>query len=230
MVQIGNGAEYKTIATPQKILRMVSNERTAGSIPSWETPRTPKDNILSGLEQAIEKPSAVGASQLSYRAPETAAPATKEEFRFVDLLDMINPLQHIPLVNIAYREITGDQIKPIGQIIGGAVYGGPAGAAGGLINAVIQEETGKDLAGNIFSALKDEKHTSPSPEDLKIAHEQNIAAYEDLPIALLAFAQTPLPAPYTDKQLESDTHTGKHGEKYVLFADERTAGRIAQYG
>ena len=42
-------------------------------------------------------------------------------FTFLDFIDMINPLQHIPLVGSAYRELTGDEIDPASRVIGGTV-------------------------------------------------------------------------------------------------------------
>lgn len=114
-----------------------------------------------------------------------------EEFSFFDFLDMINPLQHIPLVNIAYRAITKDSIKPISEIIGGAVFGGAAGAAGGLVNTVVREETGKDIAGNIFSIALG-THEKPLASST-LNHENERTAYNDLPLALLAFTEKPLP-------------------------------------
>jgi hypothetical protein len=82
------------------------------------------------------------------------------EFGFVDFFDMVNPLQHIPLVNLAYRKITGDTIKPISTVMGGALFGGPLGAAGGLVNVIIAEEAGRDMS-NAFTST----HTS-KPQDL----------------------------------------------------------------
>lgn len=77
----------------------------------------------------------------------------KEEFGFFDLLDMVNPLQHIPLVGNLYREMTGDSIKPISTIIGGALFGGPLGAASGIVNVIVAEETGKDIVGNVIDVV-----------------------------------------------------------------------------
>ena len=126
-------------------------------------------------------------------------------FGFADLLDMVNPLQHIPLVNLAYRKITHDAIKPVSTIIGGGIFGGPAGVAGSLVNVVIEEETGKDVLGNVMALTEDKSGRN----DL----ERESAAYDDLPAALLSFAQTPV---RTENQ-------------YVGFAEGRTAGTIAVY-
>ena len=41
--------------------------------------------------------------------------------------------------------MTGDEIRGSGRIIGGAIFGGAAGAGGSLVNVVVKEETGKDI-------------------------------------------------------------------------------------
>jgi len=48
---------------------------------------------------------------------------------FGDVLDVINPLHHIPLVGNVYRKLSGDTIAPAARIGGGALFGGPLGAA-----------------------------------------------------------------------------------------------------
>ena len=48
---------------------------------------------------------------------------------FRDVLDLINPLQHIPIVGNIYRNLTGDIAAPGIRIAGGALFGGPIGAA-----------------------------------------------------------------------------------------------------
>jgi len=55
---------------------------------------------------------------------------------FGDVLDLINPLQHIPVVGNLYRKLTGDALAPGIRIAGGALFGGPLGAVlsvGGLL-------------------------------------------------------------------------------------------------
>lgn len=69
----------------------------------------------------------------------------KDGFSFGDFLDIINPLQHIPIVSTIYRAITGDTIKPGARIAGDTLFGGPIGLVGGVIDAMVQESTGKDI-------------------------------------------------------------------------------------
>ena len=66
---------------------------------------------------------------------------------FADLLDAINPLQHLPIVGTLYRALTGDTIGDTARMAGGALYGGPAGLVGALANLMVEKETGRDIGG-----------------------------------------------------------------------------------
>ncbi|MCK5284015.1 MAG: hypothetical protein KAJ86_00355 [Alphaproteobacteria bacterium] len=146
------------ITKTKKVLRMVKNERMGGMVPKWET-------ITISDKQALEKNLEQIQSQkhedsfekilLSYQSTETTQiekiKESHDEFGFGDLIDMINPLHHIPIVNHIYQGLTGDEIKPVGRIIGGALFGGAVGAASGLVNVIIEEETGKDVADNAIA-------------------------------------------------------------------------------
>jgi len=72
---------------------------------------------------------------------------------FGDLLDVINPLQHIPVVSTIYRELTGDTISAGAQIAGGALFGGIFGFGASIINAIVENETGKDIGANVYAAV-----------------------------------------------------------------------------
>ena len=52
-------------------------------------------------------------------------PFGKDGLSFSDLIDMINPLHHIPVINSIYRRISGDQIDAIPRIAGGSFFFGP---------------------------------------------------------------------------------------------------------
>ena len=126
------------------------------------------------------------------------------EFGFGDMIDIVNPLQHLPIISYLYREVTGDEINPVGQIIGGGIYGGVAGAAGGLINAVIKGETGNDLGGHALTYAKsrfdDEApfDTNANPEQHLNTADKNLktggARADDLPASLLGFTDQSIPS------------------------------------
>ncbi|HEU0095775.1 MAG TPA: hypothetical protein VFQ52_04930, partial [Rhizomicrobium sp.] len=43
---------------------------------------------------------------------------------FNHVLDVVNPLQHLPVVGTLYRAITGDKIGAVEKIAGDTLYGG----------------------------------------------------------------------------------------------------------
>jgi hypothetical protein len=91
---------------------------------------------------------------------------------FWDALDMINPLQHIPVVSTAYRAMTGDEIEPGARLAGGTIYGGPIGLAASAFNVLIEHNTGKD-AGEHVIALFDGDEEPLSTEQPVFAQNPN---------------------------------------------------------
>ncbi|MFP4314493.1 MAG: hypothetical protein ACLFR0_09250 [Alphaproteobacteria bacterium] len=178
---------------PRKILKMVKNERMAGQVPSWETPKSAKDQITTQLADA-KTHSTQGQNfqnALALHSNQAHSTTNSEEFGFGDLLDMVNPLHHIPIVGTIYREVTGDEIKPIGKIIGGGIFGGGVGAASGLVNTIVEHETGKDLTGNaaaLFLEGRTPKFKSTIDHPEKRLNDTAKGNNEDLPPALLAFS------------------------------------------
>src|SRR3974390_532892 len=45
-------------------------------------------------------------------------------FSFKDLLDIVNPLQHVPIIGSIYRYLTGDEPSGGARVIGESLYGG----------------------------------------------------------------------------------------------------------
>lgn len=114
--------------------------RTAGTMPVWRVDGS------KASETALYKPDSL--------APAAGNPPDSEDrFGFFDLLDIVNPLQHLPIVSFIYREITDDRIKPVSQIAGGGLYGGLIGAAASTVNVIVEQETGKDIPGNLVSLV-----------------------------------------------------------------------------
>ena len=75
---------------------------------------------------------------------------------FRDVLDLVNPLQHIPLVGNLYRKFTGDTIDPAIRVAGGALFGGPLGAVLSLGSLVVEQvhtaATGSPMRDDLPSA------------------------------------------------------------------------------
>ena len=72
---------------------------------------------------------------------------------FDDLLDVINPLQHIPVVSTLYRHFTGDTIANGPRLAGGGLFGGLIGLAGAAVNIAIEEGTGRDIGDHVLAML-----------------------------------------------------------------------------
>lgn len=176
-----------------KVLHMTKNDRMGGSVPVWKKAQTPQQISEQRLSAAKTGPSDF-ESVLSYHQrqdlPADSYRQTGGEFGFGDLVDMVNPLHHIPVVGHIYRGVTGDEIKPIGNIVGGAVFGGPLGAASGLVNTIIQEETGRDMAGNAVALVMPREKPGTGPyahPETRLNQAASHSPADNLPASLLAF-------------------------------------------
>jgi len=115
----------------------------------------PAHNFASSTEDA----SGVDARRYT-KFDHSAADVASVDFSFHDLLDTVNPLQHIPLVSSIYRAVTGDEINPAARVAGDILYGAALGGAsaifggvGAVADAALEAETGKDSGGLIVATL-----------------------------------------------------------------------------
>lgn len=74
-------------------------------------------------------------------------------FSFADLIDVINPLQHIPIVSSIYRRLTGDEMNAPARIAGGALFGGVIGLAVSVADTVVDKLTGSDTGDHVMNAM-----------------------------------------------------------------------------
>jgi hypothetical protein len=86
--------------------------------------------------------------------PAAGAAANDDGFGFDDLLDIVNPLQHIPIIGTIYRELTGDEIEAPARIAGGALFGGLVGLAGTLGTIAFEGLMGESTDEMITSLFK----------------------------------------------------------------------------
>ncbi|GAA0572283.1 hypothetical protein [Caenispirillum bisanense] len=87
-------------------------------------------------------------------APANQAAKGDDEVSFWDFVDIINPLQHLPIISTIYREITGDTIKPLARVAGGALFGGAIGAAVAVVTEVVEEAAGLNNGETLLSLFK----------------------------------------------------------------------------
>jgi hypothetical protein len=143
--------------------------RTAGPIPTFGQHGARQCDHYAQNAHAYSPPVKRNAER---HAPDLAyhTMENEDEYTFGDIIDMINPLQHLPIIGTLYRKFTGDTIKPMSNIIGGAIFGGPVGAVSSTINVVAKSTTGKDIAENAFALVGFD--VSPQPKAPLIAYEK----------------------------------------------------------
>lgn len=106
--------------------------------------------------------SSPGPARTESRAESVTSTATKatdtgakeEEGFFDHLLDVVNPLQHIPIIGTIYRALTGDKIGSVEKIMGGTLYGGMWGAISSIADVAFKGITGKSFEDTALSLLK----------------------------------------------------------------------------
>ncbi len=85
----------------------------------------------------------------------------EDGFTFGDIIDIVNPLQHIPIVSNIYRKITGDTIAPAMEIAGGALFGGLIGAIASIVTTAYQSYIqNKENSTDPDSPYKDNESTA----------------------------------------------------------------------
>ncbi len=112
-----------------------------------------KSAALSNIESV--RGSAGGTGNHNASAVQSVADSTAQDqsLSFADLIDVINPLQHIPLVSSVYRAVTGDEISAPARIAGSALFFGPLGVASAVANLAVEGITGHDIVSHIASLL-----------------------------------------------------------------------------
>ena len=87
--------------------------------------------------------------------PAPAAAADAGSFGFgdflADVLDIVNPLQHIPVISTIYRQLTGDKIGTPEKIAGDTLYGGLTGLISSVGDAIFTEVTGKSVGDTVYA-------------------------------------------------------------------------------
>ena len=83
------------------------------------------------------------------------------DFSFADLLDIVNPIPHIPEVSTLYRAITGDKIGVPEKIAGDTLYGGITGLFASLADTAFQEITGKNVGDTVLAFLTGDDADAP---------------------------------------------------------------------
>jgi hypothetical protein len=157
----------------------------------------------------------------------TAAPADSDSMwhvSFDDVLDVVNPLQHLPIVGTAYRALTHDQIKTPEKVVGDTLYGGVMGLASSLADVAFEKITGHNFGDTVlalFTGHHDEKPAAVASTD----PSKPTAA----PMQTAQAAATPQPPGTSSNEValtQSLARTGADSEmtQRALYAYRRTMG------
>ena len=84
--------------------------------------------VLPWLDRSVTAASPAQAVKSTETEGAGFHPFGKDGFSFLDLIDVVNPLHHIPMVGPLYRDITGDVIDLLPRITGSTLFFGPIGA------------------------------------------------------------------------------------------------------
>ena len=97
---------------------------------------------------------------------------------FGNLLDVVNPLQHIPIISSAYRAITGDTISSVANIAGGFLFGGPIGAGAAAASEVAQAALGDSKSSTDKASLNDLNTASGTQMAANNAYKMRVTTHD----------------------------------------------------
>lgn len=93
---------------------------------------------------------------------------------FADLVDTVNPLQHVPVVGSIYREATGDTIAPAAKIAGGFLVGGIFGAVAAIADCIFEQATGQTVGDTIVSSFTDNEAQQKEQQNQQLANSEQL--------------------------------------------------------
>ena len=131
-----------------------------------------KRNEISSVDKAPSKP-------LGFR------PFGQDGFSFLDLLDIVNPVHHIPVIGPIYRSVTGDIINPLPRIAGSALFGGPIGAGLSAAEVILEVATGRDSGAHILTLLPNQL-SNLAPVESESQKDKHIAAISEAKEAIVS--------------------------------------------
>ena len=145
-------------------------------------------------------------------------------FSFGDFLDLINPLQHLPVIGTLYRAATGDEISNGSSILGGGLFGGIVGAGVAVANTVIEEVTGGEVTDHIMALFEDEPSGDEAPQTTVLASAGNRYGSAD------AFSRRAQEATWIDTAAEEpvETAAARPANSERPYASNHTFGRRDQ--
>jgi len=191
----------------------------------WSPALKPYDLLPKSLGGTVDdRPSAT-----KQVADATKAPAAKPEdsdsmwhVSFDDVLDVVNPLQHLPIVGTVYRALTHDQIKTPEKIAGDTLYGGVMGLASSVADFGFEKLTGHNFGDTVMRLFtghySDDKPTAVASNDKPAAPAAATTTPSPAPIQTASTNETALAQSLTKSGMDSDM------AQRALYAYRRASG------
>lgn len=113
----------------------------------------PSQKMMGRIQVAAPQAAPVATTDVAQVNAKAESGEKKESF-FQHILDVINPLQHLPIVGTIYRAATGERLDPVEKIAGDAIYGGLWGAVTAVADVAFEAITGKSVEDTVMAWFK----------------------------------------------------------------------------
>jgi len=179
----------------------------------------------------VHSPANIASPASNVEQVTVSAPKSDGGGFFHHLLDVINPLQHLPVIGTIYRAITGEHIGAVEKVMGDALYGGLWGAASSVADLAFEGITGHSLEDTVLGWFSHDSGTKLA--SVKVA-APNISSSTSLPSTDLPVLPSTLTAAPDGLGLVSFGNAlsakGVNGEmaQRALYAYRRSMGMPAQ--
>ena len=138
-------------ARPTHLAQRSFEPRAAATERANRTSHASQTSQTSQASQFSQNDPSIAVSALKTQPTSKDQASNDDKFTFGDFIDVINPLQHLPVVGTLYRHFTGDEISSSSRIAGSTLFGGPLGFVLGAANAFVDNLTGRDVGEHVMA-------------------------------------------------------------------------------
>lgn len=120
--------------------------------------------LATGRDAAPEAPRAASRAAVLPALAEGQYEPQPSRMTFQDFLSGLNPLQHLPVVGMIYRAVTGDVPPTAMRVAGAFLLGGPVGAVATALGATAEEIFSRTMAGDQGRGALAQSNQAPSDQ------------------------------------------------------------------
>jgi len=148
---------------------------------------------------------------------------------FHHIWEVINPLQHLPVVSTLYRAITGEHIGAVEKIAGDALYGGMWGAITAAADVAFESITGKSAEDTVLAWFKhDDANTGLADAKVRPRMAVNVPLPSaDMPLLPVDAGPDSLELAALTRSLSAKGVDGETATR-ALYAYRRAMGMVTQ--